>query len=411
MSRTPELIGILLVIGLVILSLRAWPGAQSGVDPTRYFTPEEIARGADYTRGRYLLFGLRTGLELTFLLVLVFSPIAASLWEISLRGAGARFYPALVTYGTIIYAAGHLLLFPLRFYAGFLRERTFGLSTQTLGGWLADYGKGMLVEWTILLPCLVILYLLLRTLPAGWFIPAGFLGGSLLVLLVALSPIVIDPLFHTFTPLRDPALRSRVLHLAGRAGIRVEEVYVSDASSKTRKENAYVTGLGGTRRIVLFDTLVSRSSPAEVEAVLAHEIGHWMSNHLWKGIGLSTLLLFVLLAIAAAGLRWASARGVISAPGDPVGLPLVILLLFALQLITLPLRNGVSRSFEHEADRVAVALTGEAAAAVRLDVKLARSNLADVVPPVWAVWLLYTHPPVLERIALAEQAREGSSSP
>jgi STE24 endopeptidase len=224
----------------------------------------------------------------------------------------------------------------------------------------------------------------------------------LILVLTFVAPVLIDPFFHTFTPLKDADLKARVLRLAERAGITVEQVFEADASRRTVKANAYVTGFGQTKRIVLYDTLLTRASADEVEAVLAHEMGHRMYHHIWKGVVLSVVALFVGLGIAALVLRWVSARGLITHPADPAGLPLLILTLLLLSLVTLPLQNVVSRHFERQADRAALELTGNRQAHIKVEVDLARSNLADITPPRWAVLLLYTHPPVLERIAIAE---------
>jgi STE24 endopeptidase len=183
----------------------------------------------------------------------------------------------------------------------------------------------------------------------------------------------------------------------------VEQVLETDASRRTVKANAYVTGFGRTKRIVLYDTLVKRASADEVEVVLAHEIGHRMYHHIWKGVGLSVLAFFLGFVIAALVLQWGTTRGLLTHSADPAGLPLLLLTLFALSLVTLPLQNAISRGFERQADLAALELSENRDAYVKVEVDLARSNLADITPPGWAVLLLYTHPPVLERISVAEQ--------
>jgi STE24 endopeptidase len=182
----------------------------------------------------------------------------------------------------------------------------------------------------------------------------------------------------------------------------VEEVLEVDASRRTVKANAYVTGFGRTKRIVLYDTLLTRASPEEVEVVLAHEMGHRIYHHLWKGVALSILALFISLGIGAIALRWGTDRGLLAHPADPAGLPMLVLTLFVLNLVSLPLQNVISRGFERQADFAALQLSGNREAYVKVEVDLARSNLSDIIPPRWAVLLLYTHPPVLERIAIAE---------
>ena len=368
----------------------------------KYFTPEEIARGQSYMGGRYLLFGIRNAVQLAFFLVLILTPASRTLRDLSEAWAGHRPWLALTLYAASLLLLYRLLLLPVELYGGYYREHAYGLSTQGLGGWFRDWGKGLLLQVILLLPTVNLLYLFIRRDPLRWFLPAGGVLTVLILLLAFASPVLIDPLFHTFTPLKDADLKGRVIRLAERAGVAVEQVLEADASRRTVKANAYVTGFGRTKRIVLYDTLLTRASADEVEVVLAHEMGHRMYQHIWKGVGLSVVALFVGLGITALVLRWGSARGLITHPADPAGLPLLILTLLLLSLVTLPLQNVVSRHFERQADRAALELTGNRQVHIKVEVDLARSNLADITPPRWAVLLLYTHPPVLERIAIAE---------
>jgi STE24 endopeptidase len=234
------------------------------------------------------------------------------------------------------------------------------------------------------------------------------------VVLVALAPIVIDPLFNTIRPLQDPALRQRVLTLADRAGIAVEQVYEADASRRTTKGNAYFTGLGSTKRIVIYDNLVTQSDPAAVELVLAHEMGHWKHAHIWQGIALTLAGMAFLLWCGARALAWAAEQRAfhLAGPADVAGIPFFVLVLFVLSLAGLPIQNAISRHFERQADWASLEFTRDPAAFIRAEVGLARSNLADLTPPRPVVWLLYTHPPVAERIRMAEVfAREQPTQP
>lgn len=368
----------------------------------RYFTPEQIARGKSYMGGRYLLFGVRSTITLTILLILTLTPASRILRDVSAAWAGHRPWLTLTLYAACLLLLFRMVHLPLDLYGGYVREHAFGLSTQTLGGWFKDWGKVLLLQIGLLLPAVNLLYALMHWSPHRWFIPATGVLGALIVLLTFLAPVLIDPLFHTFRPLKDAELKERVLQLAERAGIPVEQVLEADASRRTVKSNAYVTGFGRTKRIVLYDTLLQRASPEEVEVVLAHEMGHRIHHHIWKGVGLSVLALFFGFGISAVVLRWGVTRGFLTHPADPAGLPLLALTLFALSLMTLPLQNAISRGFERQADLAALELSKNRDAYIKVEVDLARSNLADVTPPPWAVLLLYTHPPVLERIALAE---------
>ncbi len=388
----------------------SWAASTNGNLPAEvvtHFTPEDLARGRAYMGGRYWLFAGGTALRLAALLLLVFTPASAALRNLAVRLAPAHPALAVAIYVALLVLVFELLTLPLGYYAGFMREHAFGLSTQTPATWFWDRAKGALITLVLAVPLGSLLALLWRRFPGSWILPAWGLGATAMILLVALAPVVIDPLFNTIRPLRDPDLRQRVLALAGRAGIPVEQVYETDASRRTRKGNAYFTGLGHTKRIVLYDTLITGSGPDEVELVVAHEIGHWKRAHIWKGIGLSLLGMGIALWCGARVLDWALRRGGfhLAGPADVAGLPLFLFVLFVLNLASLPIQNGISRRFEREADHASLELTGNATAFIRSEVQLARSNLADLTPPPAIVWLLYTHPPVVERIRMVESFR------
>lgn len=397
------------VIGIFCLSLLVAgvsfsnTGASVKEIALHYFTPEEIARGKSYMGGRYVLFAARSAITLGFFLLFVFTPASRTLRDLTAAWAGDRPWLTLTLYAACLLLLFRLLLLPIDLYGSYVREHAYGLSTQGLDGWLKDWGKGLILQVILLLLTVNLLYVLIRRDPHRWFVAGAGILGIMILLLTFLAPVLIDPLFHTFTPLKDADLKARVLRLAERAGIPVEQVLETDASRRTVKANAYVTGFGRTKRIVLYDTLVKRASADEVEVVLAHEIGHRMYHHIWKGVGLSVLAFFLGLGIAALVLQWGTTRGLLSHSADPAGLPLLFLTLFALSLVTLPLRNAISRGFERQADLAALELSENRDAYVKVEVDLARSNLADITPPGWAIILLYTHPPVLERISVAEQ--------
>ena len=394
---------VVVCLGLVLAEMACGSSGPAVKDMAlRYFTADEIARGKSYMGGRYVLFGVRSAMTLGFFVLLTFTPLSRALRDLTAAWAGHRPWLTLTLYAACLLLLFRVVLLPLDLYGGYVREHAFGLSTQALGGWFKDWGKGLLLQISLLLPTVNLLYVFIHWSPHRWFIPATGVLGALIIFLTFLAPVVIDPLFHTFTPLKDADLKGRVLRLADRAEIPVEQVLEVDASRRTVKGNAYVTGFGRTKRIVLYDTLLKRSAPDEVEVVLAHEMGHRIHHHIWKGVGLSILGLLFALGIAALLLRWGTAHGLLANPADPAGLPLLVLTLLVLSLATLPLQNAISRHFERQADLAALQLSGNREAYIKVEVDLARSNLSDITPPSWAVLFLYTHPPVLERIALAD---------
>jgi STE24 endopeptidase len=389
----------------------ASPAAAGSIPPeiARHFTPEDVARGQAYMHGRYWLFAAGMALRAGFLLLLVFTPASAALRSLAVRLAPAHPAVAVAIFVALLVVGFELLMLPLGFYAGFLREHAFGLSTQSAGAWLLDRGKAALLSLCLAVPLGSLFVLLWRRYPGRWVLPAWLLAAGVTLLLVALAPVVIDPVFNTTRPVQDAGLRQRVLTLASRAELPVEDVYITDASRRTRKGNAYFTGLGATKRIVLYDTLVAGSDPAAVDLVVAHELAHWKHAHIWKGIGLSLIGTALLLWCGAQILTWAARRGAFSmtGPADVAGLPLFLLVAFVLSLLSLPVQSGISRHFERESDRTSLLLTQDPAAFIRAEVDLARSNLADLAPPSLLAWALYTHPPVAERIRMAETFTPG----
>jgi STE24 endopeptidase len=385
----------------------AWAAPHPGNLPPEivtHFTPEDVARGRAYMHGRYWLFATGTLLRLAALAFLVFTPASAALRNLAVRLTPAYPAVAVAVYIAMLTVVFEILTLPLGFYAGYVREHAFSLSTQTAGAWFLDRLKGAAISLVLAVALGSVLALLWRRYPGRWVMPAWVLGGLAVILLVALAPVVIDPLFNTIRPLQDSALRQRVLTLADRAGLAVEQVYEADASRRTKKGNAYFTGLGATKRIVLYDNLVARSEPAAVELVLAHEMGHWKHAHIWQGIGLALVGMAVLLWCGSRVLAWAAEQRAfhLFGPADVAGLPLFLLVLFVLNLVGLPIQNAISRHFECQADWTSLELTKNTPAFIRAEVDLARSNLADLNPSRSVVWLLYTHPPVAERIRMAD---------
>jgi STE24 endopeptidase len=385
----------------------AWTASSARTLPSEivaHFAPEDVERGSAYMQGRYQLFAAGTLLRLAALAFLVFTPASAALRNLAVRMAPMHPAVAVAIYITLLVVSFELLTLPLGYYAGFVREHAFGLSNQTAGAWLVDRLKGAAISLALAVPLGSVLALLWRRYPGRWVVPAWVLSGLVVVVLVALAPVVVDPLFNTIRPLQDAVLRQRVLSLAERAGIAVEQVYEADASRRTKKGNAYFTGLGATKRIVLYDNLVANSDPAAVELVVAHEMGHWKHAHIWKGITLTLAAMAILLWCGARALVVAAEHRAfhLAGPADVAGLPLFLLVLFVLTLVGLPIQNAISRHFERQADWTSLELTRDPAAFIRAEVDLARSNLADLAPPRPVVWLLYTHPPVAERIRMAD---------
>src|SRR5574337_19427 len=408
---------LMLLLALVAAAISLDRQALGGDDPRsdphvsfadkarQYFTAQELATGTTYARGQYLLYGVRTALTLGLFALLTLSPLSAKIRDLSVSVAGGRVWLTIGVFGLLLALLYHAVIFPVSLYGNFLREHTFGLSRQTFAAWAWDYTKGILITAGILLPLLILLYTFIRRDPVRWYLPVWVIVILVMSLLAELSPILLDPLFHTFRPVQNKELVERIRALTDRAGLTVGPILEMDASRKTTKTNAYFTGLGRARRIVLYDTLIATSTPEEVELVVAHELGHWRRHHIWKGMAISAVSALAAMWLIARLLNVAADSGRFGFihPADPVSLPFLLLLLLVLTILTTPIQMAISRSFERDADLESLRLTDNPEAFIASEVTLARSNLADIEPPRVIVWLLYTHPPVLERIAMRSE--------
>ncbi len=307
--------------------------------------------------------------------------------------------------------AEQVLAVPFNLFDVFRLERRYGFSTTTARLWLLDLVKELMISSAILsfLGCAG-LWLISRS-PDYWWLWFWAVIFSFSMVITYISPYVIEPLFNKFTPLEDESLRQQVIDLAGRAGINTRKVLKMDASKRTRHSNAYFTGLGKAKRIVLFDTLLSGTSHREILAVLAHEIGHWKRHHLLKSLLVfeaATLAgLYVLFRITQTGLLTSLFR--IRADTFFSRVTVAIFLGGMLLFLLHPVMMAFTRRMEKEADRLSFELMHGAGDLMSALVKLSKDNLSNPYPHPLYVTFHYSHPPVLERIrALREAEKQGS---
>jgi STE24 endopeptidase len=300
-----------------------------------------------------------------------------------------------------------LIGLPLSYYEGFVLPHRFGLSNQTLGGWLSDQVKMGLVGGFIGLFLLEIVYAVLRTAPESWWLWATGIMILINVLLANLAPVLLFPIFYKFQPLGEQHadLEARLLRLAEQAHTRVRGVYQFDMSRRTKAANAALTGLGNTRRIILGDTLLDEFSADEIETVLAHELAHHVHKDIPLGVAVESAILLVGFYLASLVMDWGVTAFDLSGPGDIAGLPLLGLAFGVFGLVTMPLSNAYSRWRERLADEYALRVTRNGTAYASALTRLANQNLADADPPAWEEFLLYSHPALGKRIAMAERYR------
>src|SRR5579884_475216 len=308
-------------------------------------------------------------------------------------------------YIAVVAALSWLTSLPLAYLTGHRVERRFGLTKQSTAGWLTDEAKGLALALALEVPLASGAFAVIRRRPRDWWLILAGATVPLAVVLSNLAPVLIMPLFNKFEPIKDRALAERIKGLAAQAGVKVTDVYVMDMSRQTEKANAFFTGLGNTKRIVLGDTLLERFAPEEVEGVVAHELGHQVHGDIWRLIALGSAFgfagAFAASRLAPPLIARTARRSGVRELGDVASLPLLALVFSLLGFVAAPIQNAVSRAIERRTDRFALELTNNGAAYAETMKRLAAQNLADPSPPEPVVIFLYSHPPVAERIAAA----------
>jgi len=367
------------------------------VNVSTEMSAERQARAKEYAGIRRRLYFARTVATFVVLALLVVTPLSKAV-RTAIEHRATNQWLVVLVYVLIFGLASEIVTLPLGVYSGWHLPRHYGLSHQSFASWIADLVKGSVIGGALGLGMVELLYWGLRRLPDWWWLAGGAVYLLFSVVLSNLAPVLIMPLFNTFTPIEDATLRQRMLHLAERAGTRVRGGVTMDFSRRTSAANAFVTGIGSTRRIVLGDTLIANYTPEEVEVVMAHELGHHVHGDIWRGMAFDTVVTLIGLFIANlflhAGVDAFGYRSV----SDVAAFPLFALILSGFGLVTMPLTNAYSRARERAADAYALTLTGNAPAFVTAMQRLANQNLAEMEPPRWVVLLFYSHPPLADRI-------------
>lgn len=369
----------------------------------------DVERAREYTRLKESLGLLGTALGLLAGALFIFSGLANWIARRLLprRGSTLR---TRAGYVGVLGIASWLIGLPLSYVSGYIVEHRYGLSRQTRAGWLGDQLKGQAIGLALGLPLVEGLYQAIRRFPRWWWLVVSLAAVPITTLMAQLYPVLIAPRFNTFTPLEDRELAERLRELAARSGVEVADVLTMDMSRRTTKANAFFAGLGRTKRIVLADTLLENFSREEIEVIVAHELAHQAHHDIWRLIASGALFTLGTAALAdraaRAFLRRSGARLLGTRDlSDIRALPALGLAFSVAGLLLTPLQLGHSRDLERRADAFALALTRDPDSFSSAMVKLARMNLADPSPSRLRVWLLYSHPPIVERVARADAVR------
>jgi len=340
-------------------------------------------------------------LGLVLLVVLVATGWSGTLRDYAYRAAFQHYTLAVFLYVAMLMLLGKVLGFGLDYY-GFRLEHRFELSNQKFRAWIWDETKGFLVGLVLAAFVVELLYFFVRQFGHNWWVVTWAVFLGLFVLLAQLAPVVLFPIFYKFEPLQNDDLKARLVRLSERAGTRVRGVYQWKLSEKSKKANAALTGLGNTRRIILADTLLENYSPEEIEAVLAHELGHHVHKHIFKSIVVQAITTLAGFWVAQRVLAYSVDRHMFEQLSDFANLPLLALVSTVLSFLVLPALNAYSRYNEREADRYAFRSIATVEPFISSMNKLADQNLAERNPSKFVEWFFHSHPAIGKRVEAAE---------
>jgi STE24 endopeptidase len=361
-------------------------------------TPETRA----YNRARRWLEIGDLAVSFGFLIVLLATGWTKTLSGLATHLGGDHYALDLFFYVMFLSVISKVLGFALDF-SGFRLEHRFNLSNQRLFSWIKDEFKGWLLGLAMATLLAEIVYALIRTSPQYWWIIAWMIFMALFIFFAQIAPVVLFPLFYKFAPLQNDELKARLMRLGERAGTRVRGVYEWKLSEKSKKANAALTGLGNTRRIILADTLLQNYSNDEIEAVLAHELGHHVHGHMMKMIVVQAVVTLAGFWAANAVLRYAiDEQGMFQHLADFANLPLLALVASGLSLLLMPALNAYSRFTERQADLYCWKCVADVTPYITAMEKLARQNLSESHPSRLVELLFHSHPPISKRIAAAQ---------
>lgn len=410
--RWALIVAVILGVSLVavIVATTPWrtlgpvPGGPVAVDPARDFTAAEIAREDAYHSAVRPPAYAALAVSFALALLLGLTPLGARIVG-AVGGRGSRAFGRLrlIVLGALVLAAlGRLVTLPFDARAESVM-RDYNLSTQTWGGWAIDQLKAFGISAGVIIFVLLILLALVRRSPRWWWIPASALAALMVVVASFAYPVLVEPVFNNFKPMEPGPLKSSLIALADKDGLPVKDVLVADASRRTNRLNAYVSGFGSTRRIVVYDTTLRDMSPEEIRLITAHELGHVKNHDVLRGtlIGALGIAFGVCLLYLVLELPWLQHRAGVSALADPRSIALILAMVAVFTQLATPVELLVSRRIEARADVHALDLVRDPTGQIAMQHRLAVANLADLDPDPIVYGLFASHPTPPERMAIA----------
>jgi STE24 endopeptidase len=402
---------LLIIVYLWFTSGHTIPEAYKGTaaDPATFLSPQQWEQSVVYSALRNGLFFLSYPWEWGLYLILLTTGWARK-WQDRLSQSVPFAFLRLPVFVLLLQAAVFLWFLPLRI-TSFSLARYYGISTQSIPSWVKDKLISFGVNYVLMVLVAAVAFWIIAK-GGRWWLRLWLLSVPFSLFMMYIQPVIIDPLYNPFSRLSDPVLEQKILSLAAKAEIPADRVYEVMMSEKTNAMNAYVNGIGGSLRIVLWDTTLKRMEEPEILLIMAHEMGHYVMHHLeWSAFG-AIASTFVVLWAGSVILRYAIARwgrgwGV-GKPNEPAALPLILLLMSLLAFVASPVSNAVSRNAEQAADQYAFELIGSTDGAVSMYQKLASSSLSEVNPPFLVKLFTSSHPSIMERIIHAQSFKHDS---
>jgi len=357
-----------------------------------------------YSKQKHRLLVIKLLVSPFILIVFILSGLATYLKYLTLNLSSNDYLNVLIFY-TLVGVIYYVLMLPLIYYTEFVVEHRFLLSNQTLKDWVKRELKKGIVSFVISIPVILPVYIFILHYPLHWWILTALWWFFISVLLAGFAPILIVPLFYKYSPIKNAALKDRLIKLASKVGFKTKGVYEINISKDTKKANAALIGLGKQKRIVLCDTLINSFNEDEAAAVMAHELGHYKKRHILKLILFGGVFIFLTFFIT--NIAFLKAHDILGYVFlyDFESLVVIYTIYIILNILTLPIHNAFSKKLEKEADLFALEITDNKGAFISTMKKLAEQNLADTRPGKFYEILLYDHPPISRRISFAESFR------
>lgn len=398
---------------LFIVDSANLPSAYQGsaADPETFMNERQLELTYEYSKIRHIIFFLLTPFDWVLYLTILAIGLSARFRHWSQAVSKISIFQKAI-YVFWLSLLSFVVTLPIN-YITYQLSKSYGIATSTFAIWMKDQLIDFWLDYLFIALLAIVVYGLIRKFEKRWWFYAWVISVPFTIFLMFVQPVIIDPLYNDFYPLKDKQLEDKILNLASEANIPAEHVYEVNMSEKTNSINAYVTGIGSISRIVLWDTTLNKLTDKEVLFVMAHEMAHYVKKHIYVGVASYLIISFVGLFLASKLLKWSIKRWgeplKIKGIHDIASLPLLLLIISMLTFAASPLSNAFSRYLEHSADVYAIEMTQDKEAAISGFQKLTISGLSEVNPPAIVKWLRYSHPTMLERLNFLENY-EGNES-